>query len=263
MGIRSTDILHGIRAHVGNIQMARHLDYDQLAEEYARHRKATLEVVRRLVAGARIRQSSLVLEVGCGTGNYISAIQMLTGCSAFGCDPSGEMLSEAGRSGQPIQIREGRGESLPFPAAAFDFIFSVDVIHHMHDHQRYFHEASRVLGVKGKICTVTESGYQIRRRRPFATYFPETVVVDLRRYPPISELTRMMHAAGFASVRCEIIRTNFEFTDIQDFRDQAYSCLHLISTQGFQKGIRQMEQDLKAGPLHFISQYLLLWGTKK
>ncbi len=242
--------------------MTRRLDYDQLADEYARHRKAVHEVVRKLVAGARIGSSSCVLEVGCGTGNYISAIHKLTGCSAFGCDPSGEMLVEAGKSGQPVQVREGRGEALPFPAAAFDFIFSVDVIHHIQDHQRYFHEASRVLSQNGKICTVTESSYQIRHRRPFAVYFPETVVVDLRRYPSISELTRMMQAAGFARVHRQIIHTNFDFTDIQDFRARAYSCLHLISSEGFKKGIQQMEKDLETGPLQFNSQYLLLWGNR-
>ncbi len=239
------------------------MDYNFLADEYARHRKVTPEVVRRLVSGGKINHASHVLEVGCGTGNYISAIQNLTGCIACGCDPSSQMLAEAARCGSPVQVREGRGESLPYPNAAFDFIFSIDVIHHMEDHQRYFLEASRVLCETGMICTVTESSRQIRNRRPFAEYFPETVAVDLRRYPRIAELKRMMQNAGFASIQPAIVRTNFDITDIQDFRHQAYSCLHLISPDGFQKGLRQMELDLEDGPLYFISQYLLLWGKKR
>lgn len=238
------------------------IDYNQLATEYARHRTVTPEVVSRLIAAGGVNHSSRVLEVGCGTGNYISAIQKLIDCDACGCDPSTEMLSVAGRRSPGIPFLEGRGESLPYPNASFDLVFSVDVIHHMEQPARYFIEASRVLCEKGKICTVTESSYQIRCRRPFAVYFPETVAVDLRRYPRITELKRMMQNAGLVSCHSEIVRTHFEITDIQDFRDQAYSCLHLISPEGFQKGLRQMELDSEGSPLKFVSQYLLLWGRR-
>ena len=51
------------------------IDYDMLAREYARHRRVHPEVVKGLISGGGITQSSHVLEVGSGTGNYIIALE--------------------------------------------------------------------------------------------------------------------------------------------------------------------------------------------
>jgi hypothetical protein len=51
-------------------------------------------------------------------------------------------------------------------------------------------------------------------------------------------------------------------TDIQIYRDQAFSCLHLIPKAAFERGIRQMEIALRNGPISCVSRYALLWGTK-
>lgn len=72
-----------------------------------------------------------------------------------------------------------------------------------------------------------------------------------------------MEAAGFTLIRSHTVKFSFLIEDIHDFRDKAYSCLHLIPQAGFQLGIERMEQDLKTGPIRWISRYLLLWGTKQ
>jgi hypothetical protein len=51
-------------------------------------------------------------------------------------------------------------------------------------------------------------------------------------------------------------------TDIQIYRDKAFSALHLISERAFARGIARMEQELNRGPLPCIARYTLLWGTK-
>ena len=102
----------------------------------------------------------------------------------------------------------------------------------------------------------------ISTRRPFAVYFPETVAADLRRYPKVSALRNAMAYAGFEQINSQAVSFSFLRSDIQDFRDQAYSCLHLISPEGFQKGIERMEADLRMTPIEWDSRYLLLWGRK-
>lgn len=238
------------------------VDFDLLADEYIQHRKVQPEVLELLISLCEPRPDYRVLEVGCGTGNYISAVRAATGCACWGIDPSLQMLDKARQNTMGVDLRAGRGEQMEFPDDFFDLVFSVDVIHHMQDRPRYFREAYRVLAPGGMICTVTESSSMIRSRKPFAIYYPETVSVDLQRYPSREAMKGMMDAAGFADIRSKSVKFSFLYADIQDFRDKAYSCLHLISEEGFRRGLERMEQDLKKGPLAWISRYLILQGTK-
>ena len=51
-------------------------------------------------------------------------------------------------------------------------------------------------------------------------------------------------------------------TDIQGYREQAYSSLHLIPDDAFQRGLERMEQELMAGPIYALSLYTLVWGEQ-
>jgi 16S rRNA A1518/A1519 N6-dimethyltransferase RsmA/KsgA/DIM1 with predicted DNA glycosylase/AP lyase activity len=51
--------------------------YNAAAREYSRHRQVHPEVLRRLLLDGGIDRASRVLEVGCGTGNYTTAIHSL------------------------------------------------------------------------------------------------------------------------------------------------------------------------------------------
>jgi ubiquinone/menaquinone biosynthesis C-methylase UbiE len=238
------------------------MDYDDLAREYALYRQVQPEVLKQLLAAGTVAAASHVLEVGCGTGNYIAAIQNATGCRGWGIDPSRQMLAHARGRSSPVIFEQGRGEKLPLPDARFDLVFSVDAIHHMEDRLAYFKEAWRVLKPGGRVCTVTESEAMIRSRQPFAVYFPDTVAADLTRYPAAADLEQMMREAGFVQVHAHVSEMSFLIDDIQGFRDRAYSCLHLIPDEAFQHGIQQMERHLRTAPIRWVSRYLLVWCTK-
>jgi len=109
------------------------IDYGQIALEYARHRQVHPHVLRSLLDESGIDGQSTVLEVGCGTGNYILAVESAVGCSAFGIDPSPEMLAQASARPGSVIFIVSRAERLPFPAEFFALVFSVDVIHHLED----------------------------------------------------------------------------------------------------------------------------------
>ena len=238
------------------------IDYDKIASEYARHRQVHPKVLRDLLETSGVDAASRVLEVGCGTGNYIVALEERVGCSCWGIDPSESMLSGARQRSKRIELRPGRAERLEFSDGFFDFVFSVDVIHHVGDRPAYFGEAYRVLRARGTLCTVTDSEWIIRHRQPLSTYFPETVEPELTRYPRITELRALMEQIGFAEVKETMVEFPYELTDSQAYQDKAFSSLHLISEPAFQRGIERMERDLRAGPIRCVSRYLLLWGTK-
>lgn len=236
------------------------IEYDQIAEAYARHRGIHPGVLAALCAAAT--PSSRVLEVGCGTGNYIAALQAEVGCRCWGVDPSAEMLAQARARGVPVHWIQGRGEQLDLDPASFDLLFSVDVIHHVSDHAAYYREACRVLAPGGRICTATDSAWIIRHRQPLSTYFPETVPRELARYPRIATLRAHMASAGLYDVDERMVEYSYLLHDVGAYRARTFSALHLISEEAFQRGLARMERDLAQGPIACTPRYTLLWGRK-
>jgi ubiquinone/menaquinone biosynthesis C-methylase UbiE len=239
------------------------LDYDSLAGDYARHRQILPEVLQNLVEAGELDTDSQVLDVGCGTGNYTVALEETIHRSCWGMDPSEQMLARARERTDRVQFKTGRAEQLAYPAEFFDLVFSVDVIHHVNDRPTFFREAYRVLKKGGRVCTVTDSEDIIRRRRPLSNYFPETVAVELQRYPRTADLRSMMVEAGFSGLQEVVAEREYELQDIQRYRDKAFSSLHLISPNAFKRGIQRLEQDVRDHPIPAISLYLLLWGVKE
>ena len=219
-------------------------------------------VLAKLASFGALRKELKILEVGCGTGNYAVALRVLLDCEIWAIDPSQEMLSIARERSAEIHFSVGRGEKLDFPRSFFDTVFSVDVIHHLSRPRDFFCEAHRVLKEGGNVCTVTDSEWIIRHREPLAVYFPETVEVELKRYPRIDQLKRIMIEVGFSDIKDNMAEFPYELHDAQAYRYKAFSSLHLISEEGFERGIKQMELDLLAGPIKCVSRYSILSGTK-
>jgi ubiquinone/menaquinone biosynthesis C-methylase UbiE len=238
------------------------INYDQAAGAYSAHRQIHHGVFSALLDGDGLGPSTRVLEVGCGTGNYLRAVTQWQGGNAYGLDPSTEMLSRARAVGGPVHLILGRAEQIAFAANSFDLIFSVDVVHHVEDKAAFYAGVARTLRAGGRVCTVTDSADIIRRRELLSGYFPETVEVELARYPRIRQLEAWMVAAGLADVQVVTVEEPYEVTNSQPFRDRVYSSLHLISGEAFQAGLERLERDLARGPLRGVSRYACVWGRK-
>jgi ubiquinone/menaquinone biosynthesis C-methylase UbiE len=236
------------------------IDYDQGASEYAAHRQVHAGVFRELCARSGLGPGSRVLEVGCGTGNYITALAGTLGCTACGLDPSIGMLARA-RS-ERVHCLLGRAQELGFADGAFGLIFSVDVIHHVGDRAAFYQEAARALQPGGRICTVTDSADMIRRREILSGYFPETVEIEIARYPRIAQLEAWMDAAGLEISRTAAVEEPYEITSAQPFRDRAYSSLHLIPDGAWRAGVERLERDLDHGPVRGAARYACVWAHK-
>ena len=242
---------------MGNTQV---VDYDQVASEYAAHRGIHPGVFRQLCVRAALGPGSRVLEVGCGTGNYITALAHISGCAAFGLDPSIEMLARA-RS-ERVQCLLGRARALSFSADAFDLIFSVDVIHHVGDKAAFYRGAAWALQPGGLLCTVTDSEDIIRRREILSGYFPETVEIELARYPRVAQLQAWIGAAGLEALGVIAVEEPYQIACAAAFRDRAYSSLHLIRDEAWRAGLERLERDLARGPVSGASRYACVWARK-
>jgi ubiquinone/menaquinone biosynthesis C-methylase UbiE len=238
------------------------VDYNTLAVEYARHRRVHQPLLAALLKEGQLSAASQVLEVGCGTGNYIHAIADIIGCTCYGSDPSKGMLEKAQTQGPGVNFSLGSAEQLDSPESAFDLVFCVDVIHHVNDRLAFFREVQRVLKPGGKLCVATDSEEIIRKRKPLSNYFPETIPQELKRYPPIPGLKSGLAAAGFDPIYEAGVEQAATTDDIQIYRDKGFSCLHIIPQAAFERGLQKLEADLRSGPIETFSSYLLIWGIK-
>jgi ubiquinone/menaquinone biosynthesis C-methylase UbiE len=239
------------------------VDYGSIAAAYAEHREIHPEVFRSLIRGGVVKPDRDVVEVGCGTGNYILALVEAMDCHGWGVDPDDEMLRIARQRTRRVGFSQGSAEALRLPSTSFDLVFSVDVIHNVADLDAAFQEAARVLRPRGKVATVTDSEAVIRARLPLTAYFPETAAVDLRRYPRIASIARSMASAGFVEFDEQTVEFPYELHTAAPYREKVFSGLRLISEAAFQRGLRRLEEDLAKGPIPCVSRYTLVWGTKR
>jgi len=238
------------------------IDYNRLAENYSKYRQVHPAVFESLADHAAVGPESRVLEVGCGTGNYIIALQRQTGCRAWGIDPSDKMLEVARSRSKDVRFLSGRAEDIGLEGVEFDLVFTVDVIHHVIGRREYFRNVLEQLSDGGRICTVTDDREIILGRKPLTSYFPETVPFELERYPKDGEVQGIMRDVGFREITEKRVFFEKDVTDISLWKNKASSTLNLIPEEAFQRGIARMEEDLEKRPIKWVSPYLLIWGKK-
>ncbi len=142
----------------------------------------------------------------------------------------------------------------------FDYL---DVVHHISDLAESFREVWRALRPDGRFCIVTDSEEILRTRQPQSVYFPETIAVELSRYPAIDLLEKELLASGFGEIAREQVEFSTTLPDLESYRARVFSSLKLISQEAFDRGLARLESDFKKGPIPWISRYVMLWGTRE
>jgi SAM-dependent methyltransferase len=103
-----------------------------------------------------------VLDVGCGVGMYTAAFLCETP-HVFGVEVERERVLEARE--RAAGVVQAVGEHLPFPDAAFDVVFSHEVLEHVADDRACVAEMVRVTRPGGRIVVFVPN-----RRYPFETH---------------------------------------------------------------------------------------------
>ena len=238
--------------------------YDEtMAPGYARWRTVHPQLLDALIAYSGVCADSRVLELGCGTGNYIRAISERTGCDGWGVDPSAAMLAQAQISvSRRLHWVNAEADRTGLGGAQFDLTVCVDVVHHLINRIGVFEEAHRVLQPSGALCLATDSQDVIRSREPLSIYWPETVEAELTRYPPVDTLRAELREAGFVRLGAMEVASRGSLTDSGPYRAKVFSCLRSLSEEIYQQGLARLEADLVRGPVSYTSKHILLWANK-
>jgi ubiquinone/menaquinone biosynthesis C-methylase UbiE len=154
----------------------------------------------RLVDLGRLAAGESVLDVGCGTGSLAIVAKRHVGASGnvVGIDASPEMIARARakalRSGIDVSFKSAVAETLPFPDAQFDVVFSTLMLHHLPRklRQQWAREIHRVLKSGGRALVVDFAREQ--SRSGFLAHFHRHGHVDPR------EVASQLDEAGFRCV---------------------------------------------------------------
>ena len=144
----------------------------------------------RLLDRADLRRGQRVLEIGCGTGNLLTALgRRRLDVEAVGIDPDPAALRRAGRKAARrklgIRFEQAFAGELPLPDDGFDRVLSAFMLHHLDEDERLraLREVRRVLRPGGQLHVVdvdgTPSGRKTHSHPLVARNRPELVLAAL------------------------------------------------------------------------------------
>ncbi len=235
----------------------RRVDYDRIAPTYNRRFDASGQrgVTAALQELVQTLDAESVLEVGCGTGYWLSELEGKVE-QLYGLDLSQGMLQQAQTRGAPLHLTRGRAGQLPFPDDVFDLVFCVNAIHHFDQPCAFVGDVSRVLRPGGALAAVGMDPHNGRDRWYVYRYFPGTRATDLRRFPSWGTILDWMVAAGADRVRCRVveriqdIKVGRAVLDDPFLAKDAASQLVLLSDEAYADGIRRIEAALAQAEAH-------------
>jgi ubiquinone/menaquinone biosynthesis C-methylase UbiE len=181
-------------------------DYDAVADRFdKRYSLYGYDGVRDAVLGFLGPAPLATLEVGCGTGHWLAAVDDDRSAKASaerpmlaGADPSAPMLARARGVAPAARLVRARAEALPWRDATFDRIFCVNALHHFSDRHRFFAEARRILRPGGGVLTIGKDPHTERDSWWVYDYFEETLEIDRARFARVRTLRGDLSTAGFA-----------------------------------------------------------------
>jgi len=114
------------------------MDYDrtEIATSYDQARALMPETARLwldLIAAQVGRSTSLIVDLGCGTGRFSDLLAAHFGVQVIGFDPSQKMIDQARRkpTTDTVSYRHGAAEAIPLSDGSADLVFMSNVYHHL------------------------------------------------------------------------------------------------------------------------------------
>ena len=247
--------------------MGKYQNYDDYAEEYARTRQAFQWILDSLIKKAKaLPNNSTIIEIGCGTGNYIVALtKVIPGFIYKAFDISDKILSVAKARSDVIDFSNGNADiSFPYPDNTMDLSFAVDVIHHITNLEIFFQEVSRTLKLNGSFILVTDSKENIRKRS-LSKYFPEILEIELNRYPGKDELYYIANAANLKIIESHKAEGFVELSNdfISKLGRKCSSAMRLIPDEKHKEGMERLREGQKRGEKWFSSYTVINYQKVK
>ena len=138
-----------------------------------------------------------VVDLGCGTGRFLSLLGEAFEAEVVGVEPSFKMLERAAeKSLTPGRLVSASAEALPLADESADIIFLSMVFHHIRNLDAFAAECGRVLRRGGAVCIRNTTSDEIESY-PYLTYFEGLRDIIAGQLNSRAEIDALFVAAGF------------------------------------------------------------------
>ncbi|MGZ4350807.1 MAG: class I SAM-dependent methyltransferase [Solirubrobacteraceae bacterium] len=136
--------------------------YEALWEGLPEHLEPPDLALRRRFALAGVTPGDRVLDLGCGAADLTAELARVAPLT-IGADVAEAALARARRRHPDLDVRLiPLDDALPFDDAAFDVVWSSEVIEHVADTARWLSEVRRVLAPGGRVLLTTPDHGRLR-----------------------------------------------------------------------------------------------------
>ncbi len=238
--------------------------YDRIGNSYDTTRTADGKIVQSLAAHLNLQPASVYLDVGCGTGNYTTALSRVGG-TWTGLDPSDHMLGAARAKAQSITWIQGASEALPFEDDSFDGAMCTLAIHHFADLGKAFSEVDRVLRPGGRFVLFTVTPEQVREYW-VRHYFPEMMKADAEKLPSLDQIKAALQGTQLHLASVDPLFISEDTADFffysgkyrpemylsEDVRNGISSFRLLVSEAELADGLAALKRDIDSGAINQV-----------
>lgn len=178
-------------------------EFERAATGFAERTRGRFDYLN-VAAFSRVRPGASVLEVGAGTGNFLSLFQQVAGL-LVAVDLTLGMLQEAQARYPALRLLLADGARLPLADRSIDLVTSAQTLHHLPDPLPVLQELRRVKADGGRVLVVD----QVATERPQEA--AAMTELDVLRDPshaasrPASEHRRLIESARLRLVDLRMV----------------------------------------------------------
>ena len=237
--------------------------YDRIGKTYDLTRQADPDILARILHHLHPHPQDVYLDVGCGTGNYTTALHN-NGVNICGLDISREMLSKAQKKNAEITWVLGDAKALPFPDSTFGGATCTLATHHIKDLKTAFREVYRVMN-SGAFVILAILPEQVEALW-LKAYFPSMMHDTIDSLCGFEAISQALAQAGFKNISYEKFSIAEDTCDLflaagknkpelyldPNVRAGISSFALCQNQQEIDAGLERLRKDIDSGKIHEI-----------